>query len=174
MKQLSMHETSTFIKPNKKSSCINDSDGMTKATLKLFPSERTTEALGQKPYKQGYCPEANVTEIIVAKDKVDSIQMLLPMLTNLNQEKRWLAWIDPPIQLLKKWQQAHKDLVTDGIMILRSSNTNSAYELSKKALGAGTCHAVIAWTKTLNQDEFSQLEIASSLGNSHGIILRSR
>jgi len=118
--------------------------------------------------------KANVTEIIIAKDKADSIQLLLPMLTCLNQEKRWLAWIDPPIQLLKQWRETHNELAMEEIMILRSSETNSAYELSKKALEAGTCHAVIAWTKVLNNEEFNQLELASSTGNSHGIILRSR
>jgi len=118
--------------------------------------------------------KANVTEIIIAKDKVDSIQLLLPMLTKLNQDKRWLAWIDPPIQLLKQWQNSHDEFATEEIMILRSSDHISAFDLSKKALEAGTCHAVIAWTKVLNQTEFSQLETASSIGNSHGIILRSR
>jgi cell division inhibitor SulA len=117
---------------------------------------------------------ANVTEIILTKDKADCIQMLLPMLTHLNQEKRWLAWIDPPIQLLKQWRQTHETLATEDIMILRSNDSHSAYELTEKALNAGTCHAVIVWTNKLSNNEFEQLEDASSKGNSHGIILRYR
>jgi cell division inhibitor SulA len=117
---------------------------------------------------------ANVTEIIIAKEKADSIQMVLPMLSQLNQEQRWLAWIDPPIQLLKKWQEEHKSLAMEEIMILRSSDSISAIELSKRALEAGTCHAVIAWTNSLSNEEFASLEQASSRGNSHGIVLRSR
>ena len=117
---------------------------------------------------------ANVTEIIIAKDKADSIQMVLPMLSQLNQEQRWLAWIDPPIQLLKKWQEAHKELAMEEIMILRSSDSISAIELSKRALEAGTCHAVIAWTNSLSNEDFESLETASAKGNSHGIVLRSR
>lgn len=117
---------------------------------------------------------ANVTEIVLAKDTVDSIQLVLPMLINLHQETRWLAWIDPPIQLLKEWQKTHQSSALNDIMILRSNENLSVYELSKRALEAGTCHAVIAWTNTLNQEEFSKLETASSKGNSHGIILKSR
>ncbi len=117
---------------------------------------------------------ANVTEIVLTKDKIDSIQLILPMLINLHQEQRWLAWIDPPIQLLKEWQKTHQDSALNDIMILRSNDNLSVFELSKRALEAGTCHAVIAWTNTLNQDEFSKLESASSKGNSHGIILKSR
>jgi cell division inhibitor SulA len=117
---------------------------------------------------------ANVTEIVLTKDKIDSIQLILPMLINLHQEKRWLAWIDPPIQLLKEWQKTHNDSALNDIMILRSNDNLSVFELSKRALTAGTCHAVIAWTNNLSQDEFSKLEEASSKGNSHGIILKSR
>lgn len=116
----------------------------------------------------------NVTEIVLTRDKVDSIQLILPMLINLHQEKRWLAWIDPPIQLLREWQKAHNEKALNQIMILRSSDSFSVFELSKRALEAGTCHAVIAWTNTLSQDEFTSLEDASAYGNSHGIILRSR
>jgi cell division inhibitor SulA len=117
---------------------------------------------------------ANVTEIVLTKDKIDSIQLVLPMLINLHQEKRWLAWIDPPIQLLKEWQKTHNDSALNDIMILRSNDNLSVFELSKRALTAGTCHAVIAWTNNLSQDQFSKLETASSKGNSHGIILKSR
>ena len=117
---------------------------------------------------------AKVTEIIIAKEKADSIQMVLPMLSQLNQEQRWLAWIDPPIQLLKKWQEKHQELAMAEIMILRSSESISAIELSKRALEAGTCHAVIAWTSSLTNDEFESLEKASAKGNSHGIVLRNR
>ena len=80
----------------------------------------------------------------------------------------------PPIQLLKEWQKTHNNAALNDIMILRSNDNLSVFELSKRALTAGTCHAVIAWTDSLNQDEFSKLEEASSKGNSHGIILKSR
>jgi cell division inhibitor SulA len=118
--------------------------------------------------------EANVTEIILTKDKADCIQLLLPMLTHLNQDQRWLAWVDPPIQLLKQWGQEHDKSATEDIMILRSNDNYSAFELTEKALNAGTCHAVIVWTDKLSNEEFYKLEAASSKGDSHGIILRYR
>ncbi len=143
-----------------------------KKPLPFRPSKTNQLTDGSDKATDAYSP--NVTEIIIAKQKADNIQMLLPMLNNLSQEKRWLAWIDPPIQLLRQWQESHSELATEEIMILRSSDTNSAFQLSKKALEAGTCHAVIAWTNPLSSEEFSALEEASAKGNSHGIILRSR
>jgi cell division inhibitor SulA len=117
--------------------------------------------------------QANVTEIIIAKDKADSVQMVLPMLTRLNQEQRWLAWIDPPMELLKKWQ-THTDAKGDDIMLLRSSKQNDAIRLAERALRAGTCHAVIVWTNGLDSQSFERLESASAEGDSHGIVLRLR
>jgi cell division inhibitor SulA len=117
--------------------------------------------------------KANVTEIIIAKDKADSVQLLLPMLTKLNQEKRWLAWIDPPMELLRKWQQQSGTSGND-IMVLRSSTQHSAINLCEKALAAGTCHAVILWTELLSNEAFGKLESASAKGDSHGIVLRAR
>jgi len=133
-----------------------------------------TESATKPKANEAEAHEANVTEIILTKDKADCIQLLLPMLTHLNQDQRWLAWIDPPIQLLKQWGQEHDKSATEDIMILRSNDSHSAFELTEKALNAGTCHAVIVWTNNLNNDEFSKLEAASSKGDSHGIILRYR
>lgn len=127
-----------------------------------------------KPTTQAQPAQANVTEIIIAKDKADSVQMVLPMLTHLSQEQRWLAWIDPPMQLLKQWRATPQNWNTNEIMILRSNDRKSALELSEQALNAGTCHAVIVWTEQLKQDAFARLEQASAQGNSHGIVLRYR
>jgi cell division inhibitor SulA len=117
--------------------------------------------------------EANVTEIIIAKSKSDSVQMLLPMLTRLNQEQRWLALIDPPCELLKRWKEERQaDL--DEIMVLRSNEKSSASDLCEKALATGTCHAAILWSQGLSNDAFERLEKASIEGDSHGIVVRSR
>ena len=117
--------------------------------------------------------EANVTEVIIAREKADSFQMILPMLNHLNRESRWLAWINPPIELLKKWRN-QSDLDTGDIMVIRSDEKRSALELTQKALRAGTCHAAIVWTDNLSSSDFSALEAASAEGNSHGIVLRYR
>jgi cell division inhibitor SulA len=172
MKQLSIYETDYLesLSTLNNTTLVKSNDTQHFAPAIPFQTKENDALNSDEPSTH----QANVTEIIIAKNKADSIQLLLPMLTNLNQEKRWLAWIDPPIQLLKQWRESHNELAMEEIMILRSSETNSAFDLSKKALEAGTCHAVIAWTCIHSQEEFSQLEHASSKGNSHGIILRTR
>ncbi len=115
----------------------------------------------------------NVTEIILPEGQVENFQLLLPMLTQLNQEKRWLAWIDPPQALVSKWQKMH-GIVAGELLVLRSTPDYPAQDLAERALSAGTCHAVVMWTSKLGRAAFESLQKASAEGNSHGVILRQR
>ena len=115
----------------------------------------------------------NVTEIILPEGQVENFQLLLPMLTQLNQEKRWLAWIDPPQALVSKWQKMH-GIVAGELLVLRSTPDYPAQDLAERALSAGTCHAVVMWTRKLGRVAFESLQRASAEGNSHGVVLRQR
>lgn len=115
----------------------------------------------------------NVTEIIMPEGQVENFQLLLPMLTQLNQEKRWLAWIDPPQSLVSKWQKM-RGIVAGELLVLRSTPEYPARELAERALSAGTCHAVVMWTHKLGRQSLAALEQASAKGNSHGVVLRQR
>lgn len=115
----------------------------------------------------------NVTEIIMPEGQVENFQLLLPMLTQLNQEKRWLAWIDPPQSLVSKWQKM-RGIVAGELLVLRSTPDYPARDLAERALSAGTCHAVVMWTRKLGRQSLAALEQASAKGNSHGVVLRQR
>lgn len=140
-------------------------------------SEREQQPLkpvsSQDATESSASPRANVTEIILPAEQVENFQLLLPMLTQLNREERWLAWIDPPAGLVQKWQQ-HHGIIQHQLLILRSSPQHSAEILAEKALSAGTCHAVVLWTTRLSRQKTRRLEEASVKGNSHGVILRQR
>ncbi|MEX2475813.1 cell division inhibitor SulA, partial [Marinobacter sp.] len=126
---------------------------------------------------RGARPEAespvtgNVTEIILPEGQVENFQLLLPMLTQLNQEKRWLAWIDPPAALVNKWQKMH-GIVAGELLVLRSTPDYPARQLAERALSAGTCHAVVMWTRKLGRNALEALQQASAEGNSHGVVVR--
>lgn len=115
----------------------------------------------------------NVTEIILPQSQVENFQLLLPMLTQLNQEERWLAWVDPPASLVQKWQQ-HHGIVPGQLLVLRSSEQHDALDMAERALAAGTCHAVVLWSAKLSKSAHARLEHASAKGRSHGVVLRTR
>lgn len=130
---------------------------------------RASFSTGARPAQ----PTGNVTEIILPEGQVENFQLLLPMLTQLNQEKRWLAWIDPPQSLVSKWQTM-RGIVAGELLVLRSTSDYPARQLAERALSAGTCHAVVMWTRKLGREALTSLELASAKGNSHGVVLRQR
>lgn len=138
-----------------------------------MPADRYQRPVRESSGRETGNPAGNVTEIILPASQVENFQLLLPMLTQLNQERRWLAWIDPPQELLSKWQNV-RGIITGEILVLRSSGDYSALALAEKALGAGTCHAVVMWTGKLGRRAFESLQKASAAGNSHGVVLRQR
>lgn len=169
MKQLSMYE------------CIEQPSMQgtaTSASLGKPSAEAIASINPEPPQSETHQSNANerptfVTEIIIAKERAHGFQMLLPMLTHLNQEKRWLAWVNPPAELIKSWRKDN-EMHTNEIMVLRSDEQHSAMALARQALAAGTCHAVVTWTEQLGSEDFDALEQAASTGQSHGIVLRYR
>ncbi|OZB19664.1 MAG: LexA family transcriptional regulator [Marinobacter sp. 34-60-7] len=146
------------------------------AAQSMRPARSSTLSAQRPAERQGALGGAvggNVTEIILPEGQVENFQLLLPMLTQLNQEKRWLAWIDPPQALVAKWQKMH-GIVAGEILVLRSTPEHPAEELAERALGAGTCHAVVLWTNRLRRSELEALQSASAKGRSHGVVLRQR
>lgn len=141
----------------------------------LMPASRQHPAIhARRRNAPDSAPEAgNVTEIILPEGQVENFQLLLPMLTQLNQEKRWLAWIDPPQALVAKWQKMH-GIVAGELLVLRSTAEHPAQDLAQRALSAGTCHAVVMWTHKLPRASLKALQQASAKGDSHGVVLRQR
>lgn len=166
MEQLSFNQNLAY-QPSALSSSLSATAARERRTV--IRARRNLEPEGTR----GGEVTGNVTEIILPQGQVENFQLLLPMLTQLNQEKRWLAWIDPPQALVSKWQKMH-GIVAGELLVLRSTPDYPAQELAERALSAGTCHAVVMWTGKLGRAAFESLQQASARGNSHGVVLRQR
>jgi cell division inhibitor SulA len=114
-----------------------------------------------------------ITEIITSDEQESSLTMLLPLLATLSKDDRWFAWVSPPKNLPKSLLE-EAGIALDKIMLLYPDDQNSALKLAKKALSAGTCHAVISWSGSLSEHELVNLEQSAQRGASHGILIRRR
>lgn len=114
-----------------------------------------------------------ITEIITSDESSSNLAMLLPLLASLSKDDRWFAWVSPPKNLPKSLLES-AGIALDKVMLLYPDEHNSALKLAKKALSAGTCHAVISWNTDLSEHEMSNLEHSARLGASHGILIRKR
>jgi len=114
-----------------------------------------------------------ITEIITSDEEASNLAMLLPLLATLSKDDRWFAWVSPPKNLPKSLLES-AGIALDKVMLLYPDEQNSALLLAKKALSAGTCHAVISWGGDLSEHEMSNLEQSARAGASHGILIRKR
>lgn len=114
-----------------------------------------------------------ITEIITSDEEASSLTMLLPLLATLSKDDRWFAWVSPPKNLPKSLLK-DAGIALDKILLLNPDDQNSALKLAKKALSAGTCHAVISWAGDLSEHELANLEQSASAGESHAIVIRRR
>jgi len=127
----------------------------------ISPAENDNSLLGK------------ITEIITSDEQAANLTMLLPLLATLSKDDRWFAWVSPP-KNLPKALLSEAGIALDKIMLLYPDEHNSALNLAKKALSAGTCHAVISWSGDLSEHELANLEQSARLGASHGILVRRR
>lgn len=114
-----------------------------------------------------------ITEIITSDEEASSLKMLLPLLATLSKDDRWFAWVSPPKNLPKSLLK-EAGIALDKILLLNPDDHNSALKLAKKALSAGTCHAVISWSGDLSEHELANLEHSANIGASHAIVIRRR
>lgn len=114
-----------------------------------------------------------VTEIVLHDDELSNMPMLMPLLAQLSRDDRWLVWVAPPVVLPKALlMDAGIDLRK--VILLKPDEAHTAYDLSRQALKAGTCHAVITWPGYLSEEELEGLEEAAHTGASMGIVIRRR
>ncbi|WP_051560413.1 cell division inhibitor SulA [Marinobacterium jannaschii] len=131
------------------------------------------ELFNNKSNRASNSLSGKVTEIIVTDDEANHFAMLMPLLAQLSQDNRWLVWVDPPVSLPKSLLlEAGIDL--NKVILLKTDDKHSTYDLARKALKVGTCHAVISWSGYLSGDELCGLEEAALTGKSHGIVIRRR
>lgn len=142
-----------------------------KPHLGLLPKTEQNQ-IHQKPNssKAGF---GKITEIVTSSGELSDIPILMPLLAQLSHEDRWFAWISPPANLPKSLlKNAGIDL--NKVILLYPDAQHSVLQLAKKALSAGTCHAVISWAEKISEHEIKNLEQSAQHGRSNGILIRRR
>lgn len=114
-----------------------------------------------------------LTEIITHDSNLSSMPLLMPLLAQLSRDDRWFAWVAPPA-LLPKTLLTDAGIDLGKVILLQPDSGHSVFDLARRALSAGTCHAVISWPGYLSEFELKALEQAAACGDSHGILIRGR
>lgn len=113
-----------------------------------------------------------ITEILLHNRSVSLHPVLLPMITELSRDNRWLTLINPPTSLNRDLL-SRAGATTGHILSLCSHDGRHApLELCRQALAAGTSHTVIAWYESGSAAPLHQLDLAASIGHAQAILVR--
>lgn len=115
---------------------------------------------------------SGISEIIISADSALQPIYLLPILSQMAIDKRWLMWVAEKPAINRDWITA---MGIDAAQILHvSSQKNSLHKICCKALAAGTGHLIIEWEGTISEHELLELEEAAREGNSNALLIRRR
>ncbi|MBD3646613.1 MAG: translesion DNA synthesis-associated protein ImuA, partial [Pseudomonadales bacterium] len=129
-------------------------------------------ALNDKLPGNGW-PADGITELLYARHGIGEFRLLTPALAHLSRlERRWLLWVAPPfIPYAPALAAAGIELST--ILVVRPDNHKDMLWVLEKALGSGSCSAVLAWPEEVAPGQVRRLQVAAREGKSWGIFLRS-
>lgn len=116
--------------------------------------------------------QGGVTEIIQHSAQVALSPLLLPMLARLSEQPRWLALVAPPAELTRE-QLEGAGVRLDRTWILRPDESHNHLDLACRALEARTCHTVVSWVTSSDEQQLEQLRHSAEAGDCQGVLLRS-
>ena len=115
---------------------------------------------------------SGISEIIISADSALQPIYLLPILSQMAIDKRWLMWVAAKPTINRNWIAA---MGIDAAQILHVSSENSClHTICCKALAAGTGHLIIEWEGSISEHELFELEEAAREGNSNALLIRRR
>lgn len=114
---------------------------------------------------------AALTELLVPREGVGALQLLLPALARLSQQRRWIAWVAPPyVPYAPALEAAGVDL--SRLLRVYPRTGDNGLATVEDCLRSGTCAAVLAWPVAGELPALRRLQRAAAQGRSWGVLFR--
>lgn len=118
----------------------------------------------------GGWPANTVMEMVIPQWGIGELQLLLPLLRTITQQKRWILLISPP------YVPYAPALERDGIdmeyfIVIKPDNSRkNALWAIEKALQTRACALMLAWPGVLPNAVIRRLQLAAETGHSLGVL----
>lgn len=120
---------------------------------------------------EGGWPRGAVTELLVPQEGVGALQLLLPTLAKISQQRRWIAWVAPPyIPYAPALAAAGVDL--SRVLLIHPRAGDDGLAVVERSLRSGTCGAVLAWPMAGDGLALRRLQLAAVQGQALGVLFR--
>lgn len=126
-----------------------------------------------KQLHDGGWPSQATTELLLPQAGLGELRLLLPGLRQAQQQRPWLALIDPPY-LPYAAALAQQGILLEGLLIIRPKSQEDLLWSAEQVLQSGCCGAVLTWTGTANlsNHQLRRLQLAAHRGQSWHILFR--
>lgn len=119
-------------------------------------------------------PKNALAEMIAPRWGIGELQLLLPLMKSLTQQKQWILLISTPYipyapALVRAGVDIHYIVMVDPAL----SNKDVLWSI-EKALQTESCALVLAWPKSLQSGVVRRLQLAAATGQTLGILFRNR
>jgi hypothetical protein len=133
------------------------------------PSGHTVldEALPHHGWTQGA-----MTEILFDADGIGELDLVLPALARLSQQKRHVVLIAPPYLPYAPALFAHA-IDLDYLHCVEASSDVEALWAAEQCLRSGVCAAVLCWPRQATDRSLRRLQVAAEFGNALGFAFRA-
>ena len=105
-----------------------------------------------------------------AIDAEPLMQKILTVLAELSHDGRWIALIAPPNTPYVSTLLAY-DIDLRRVLLVHPKDDDKSLTTIERALRAGTCGAVVAWTQLLDGHSLRRLRQAAVQGQAYGVLL---
>lgn len=112
-----------------------------------------------------------LTEILPEGEGIGELRLLLPALSALTREGKWLAWINPPhVPYAPALSAGHVDL--GRMMLVQPDDPAEALWAAEEALKSPVCGAVLFWPGRIDDKQLRRLQRAAEAGNTWAVLFR--
>lgn len=119
----------------------------------------------------GGWPLGAVTEVLHDQPGIGELRLLLPALAQLSRQGRWIALIAPPYVPYAPALAAY-GVDLSRVLLVHPRSGDEALWAIEQALRTGTCGAVLAWPKRVDERSLRRLQLAAETGRSWSILFR--
>jgi cell division inhibitor SulA/protein ImuA len=136
------------------------------------PSVATGFAALDTELAGGGWPRGALSEILVRRPGSGELTLLLPALTRLSHEDRWLAFVAPPyLPYAPALVRAGVDLAH--ALLVQPQDSRAALWAAEQALRSGACGAVLIWGFNIDDRSLRRLQLAAETGGGLAFLFRS-
>jgi len=117
----------------------------------------------------GGWPRGALTELLVERPGIGELRFLLPALSRLAREDRWLALIAPPYQLYVP-SLAGSGIDPGRLVCVRTSSPQEQLWAAEQAMRSNACAAVVMWPAELDEKAARRFQLAAEEGRCFGVL----